>query len=67
MSTNKTRGNVQKQMHRTFLNMRRSWFTVQMTKHWNRLPGKIMESASLEILKNHPDSVLCHVLWDGLA
>lgn len=67
VSTNRSGGNVQKQIHRIFLlNMRRNLFTVWMAKHLDRLPRKIVESPSLRTLKNHPDAVLCHVLWDAL-
>lgn len=39
LPSNKTRSNGQKLMHRKFqLNMRKSFFTVWVTQHWNRLP-----------------------------
>lgn len=36
-------------------NIRKNIFTVSMTKCWNRLPGKIVESVSLEIFKSSYD------------
>ncbi|XP_033369580.1 collagen alpha-1(I) chain-like [Parus major] len=41
-----------------------------VTKHWNRLPREIVESPSLEILKNSLDAILCSVFradppWAG--
>lgn len=54
-----TRGNKQKLMHRKFhLNKRKNFFTVWVTKHW------IVESPSLETLKNHLYTFLCHALLD---
>lgn len=33
------------------LNMRRSFFTLSVTEHWNRLPREAVESLCLEIFK----------------
>ena len=45
------------------LNMTRNFFTLRVvTKHGNKLPREAMESASLEILKNHLDTFLCNIL-----
>lgn len=45
-----------------------NFFTVWVTVQWNRLPEEAVESPSLEIVKNHLDAILCHVLlWDGPA
>lgn len=44
--------------HRNFhLNMTRSFFTVKETKHWNRLPGEVVESP-LERFKSCLDTIL---------
>ncbi|TRZ19423.1 hypothetical protein HGM15179_007691 [Zosterops borbonicus] len=40
-----------------------------VTEHWNRMSKKFVEFPSLEILKNHLDTILCNVLtlpeWSG--
>ncbi|GAB0179434.1 hypothetical protein GRJ2_000408700 [Grus japonensis] len=44
------------------LNMRKNFFTVRVTEHWNSLPREVVESPSLEIFKTHPDAILCNLL-----
>ena len=42
--------------------MRKNFFPLRVTEHWNRLPREVVESPSLEIFKIHPDEVLCSLL-----
>jgi len=47
------RGNEHKLEHRRFpLNIRKHYFTVRVTEHWNKLPRDNMESPSLKIFKS---------------
>jgi len=38
-------------------------FPLRVTEHWNRLPGEVVESPSLEIFKTGLDKVLCSLIW----
>jgi len=61
--SNRTRGNRHKLVHRKIqLNMRKNFFTLRVTEHWNRQHRGIVESPSLEIFKPHLDAVLCNLL-----
>ena len=42
--------------------MRKNFFTVRVTKQWNRLPREVVESPSLEIFKTHLDTYLCDLV-----
>ncbi|KGL72324.1 hypothetical protein N309_06575, partial [Tinamus guttatus] len=40
------------------LGIRKNFYTGRVVKHWNRLPGELVESLSLTVFKTHVDGVL---------
>ena len=51
-------GNGHRREHRKS-HLRKNFFTVEVTDHWDRLPREVVESPSLQTFKTHLDAFLC--------
>jgi len=61
--SDRTRGNGHKLKFRKLqLNMRKNFFPLRVTEHWNRLPREVVDSPSLEMFRTRLDGVLCSLL-----
>jgi len=43
--------------------LRKNFFTERAVRHWNRLPRAVVESPSLEVLKNRVDVALENMVY----
>ncbi|KFW79072.1 hypothetical protein N305_02261, partial [Manacus vitellinus] len=44
------------------LDVRRTFFTVKVVRHWNRLPSEVVDAPSLEVFKARLDGALSNLV-----
>jgi len=45
------------------LDIRKKFFTVNVVRHWNRLPSEAVDAPSLEAFKARLDGPLSNLVW----
>lgn len=45
------------------LGIRKNFFMEKEVRHWNVLPGEVVESPSMAVFKRHEDVALRDVVW----
>jgi len=63
VTNDRTRGNGLKLHQGRFgLAIRKNFFTERVTRHWNRLPGEVVESPSLEVFRKRVGMAYQHMV-----
>ncbi|KFW68042.1 hypothetical protein AS28_00584, partial [Pygoscelis adeliae] len=44
------------------LDVRKTFFTTRVVRHWNRLPGEVVDAPSLEVFKASLDGALSNLV-----
>ena len=49
------------------LDIRKTFFTVRVVRHWNRLPKDVVDAPTLEAFKARLDGALSNLVWRGVG